>query len=165
MSDANWYYARGQEQVGPLSLEELARQIPRVSGERTLVYGPGMTSWMEARHVPAVMDAMRGTGGPPPVPSHRSADQIQYEIFGSEMQYAEVTLDPGGTAIAEAGSMMYMTSGIKMETVFGDGSRAQGGFLGKVMSAGKRMMTGESLFMTTYTNTSSQQERVAFAAP
>ena len=165
MSEANWYYARGREQVGPVTLEELVRQIAHVAGEATLVYGPGMTSWMEARHVQAVVDEMRGTGGPPPIPTHSQSDQIQYEIFGTEMQYAEVTLDSGGTAIAEAGSMMYMTPGIKMETVFGDGSRAQSGFLGKVLTAGKRMMTGESIFMTTYTNTSNQKERVAFAAP
>ncbi len=165
MSEANWYYARGQQQVGPVTLEELVEQLPGVAGEATLVYGPGMTSWMEARHVQAVVEALRGTGGPPPIPTHSRSDQIQYEIFGTEMQYAEVTLDPGGTAIAEAGSMMYMTPGIKMETVFGDGSRAQSGFLGKVMNAGKRMMTGESLFMTTYTNTSNRKEHVAFAAP
>src|SRR5688572_15150621 len=166
MSEANWYYARGREQVGPVTLDELVRQIAHVGGDATLVYGPGMTSWMEARHVQAVAEMMRGTGGPPPIPSHSRSDQIQYEIFGTELQYAEVTLDPGGTAIAEAGSMMYMTSGIKMETVFGDGSRAPaGGLLGKVLTAGKRMMTGESLFMTTYTNTSGQKERVAFAAP
>ncbi len=168
MSEANWYYARGQEQIGPVTLDELVRQIPRVAGERTLVYGPGMTSWIEARHVQAVAEAMRGTGAPPPVPPHRQSDQIQYEIFGTEMQYAEVTLDPGGTAIAEAGSMMYMTSGIKMETVFGDPSQrgGGGGIFGKLMTAGKRMMTGESLFMTTYTNASSnRKEVVAFAAP
>jgi uncharacterized protein (TIGR00266 family) len=168
MSEANWHYAQGQQQVGPMTLEELVRQIPRFAGDRTLVYGPNMTGWMEARHVQAVVEAMSGTdgaGAPPPIPPHARADQIQYEIFGSEMQYAEITLDAGGTAIAEAGSMMYMTSGIQMETVFGDGSRAQPGLLGKLMSAGKRMITGESLFMTTYTNTTSQPQRVAFASP
>ena len=165
MSEANWYYARGQEQIGPVTLEDLVRQIAHVSGDRTLVYGPGMTGWMEARHVQAVVEAMRGTGGPPPIPTHRHSDQIQYEILGTEMQYAEVTLDPGGTAIAEAGSMMFMTPGVKMETVFGDPSARGGGFLGKIMTAGKRVMTGESLFMTTFTNNSSQKEVVAFAAP
>ena len=83
MSEANWYYARGREQVGPVTLEELVRQIAHVAGEATLVYGPGMTSWMEARHVQAVVDEMRGTGRPPPIPSHSQSDQIQYEIFGT----------------------------------------------------------------------------------
>ena len=95
----------------------------------------------------------------------RRADEIDYQIFGGEMQYAEVTLDPGEMVIAEAGGMMYMTAGIKMDTVFGDPSHQQQGFWGKVVSAGKRVLTGESLFMTTFTNISSQREVVAFASP
>src|SRR5690349_20278397 len=82
----------------------------------------------------------------------KRADVIDYEIFGSEMQFAEITLDPGEMVIAEAGAMMYMTAGIKMETVFGDPSQQQQGFFGKMMSAGKRMLTGESLFLTTFSN-------------
>ena len=93
------------------------------------------------------------------------SDVIDYEIFGHEMQFAEVTLDPGEMVIAEAGSMMYMTSAIKLETVFGDPSQQDQGFFGKVMSAGKRMLTGESLFMTTFTNTGGKREVVAFASP
>jgi uncharacterized protein (TIGR00266 family) len=94
------------------------------------------------------------------------ADVIDYEIFGEEMQYVDVTLDPREMCIAEAGAMMYMTPGIKMETVFGDPSVAQsGGFLGKVMSAGKRVLTGESMFVTTFTNAGSDRQHVAFAAP
>jgi uncharacterized protein (TIGR00266 family) len=93
------------------------------------------------------------------------SDQIDYEIFGDDTQYVEVTLDPGETVIAESGAMMYMTSGIEMQTVFGDPS-SSGGFWNKVMSAGKRVLTGESLFMTTFTNSrSSEREKVAFAAP
>jgi uncharacterized protein (TIGR00266 family) len=97
--------------------------------------------------------------------SDRVADVIDVEIFGSEMQYVEITLDPGEMVIAEAGSMMYMSSGIKMETVFGDPSRQSGGIMGKLMSAGKRLLTGESLFMTTYQNTSRERLLVAFASP
>src|SRR6478672_2901379 len=95
----------------------------------------------------------------------KRSDVIDYEIFGSEMQYAEVTLDPGEMVIAEAGAMMYMTAGIKMETVFGDPSQQQQGFFDKVLSAGKRMLTGESIFMTTFSNISSRRETVAFASP
>jgi uncharacterized protein (TIGR00266 family) len=95
--------------------------------------------------------------------------EIDYEIFGHEMQFVEITLDPRETVIAEAGGMMYMTPGIHMETVFGDPSaqqNQQGGFLGKLVTAGKRVLTGESLFMTTFTNTArSGRERVAFASP
>jgi uncharacterized protein (TIGR00266 family) len=102
----------------------------------------------------------------PPPPGARRADVIDYEIFGNEMQYVEITLDPGETCIAEAGGMMYMTPGIQMQTVFGDPSAQQSqGFLGKVMTAGKRVLTGESLFMTTFTATGAGREQVAFASP
>jgi len=100
------------------------------------------------------------------VPRTVAADVIDYEIFGNEMQYVEVTLDPGEMVTADAGAMMYMTSGIQMNTVFGDPSQQQqGGFLGKVLTAGKRVLTGESLFITTFTNIAQQREQVAFAAP
>ena len=174
-TDRVWYYAVNGQQVGPMSLAELAQQLPRVGGERAHVYGPGMASWSEARAVPQVMSAMRsaagapgpggGYGAPPPPPRGGKADEIDYEVHGSEMQYVEITLDPGETCIAEAGGMMYMTPGIRMETVFGAPAAQQGGFLGKVMSAGKRMLTGESLFMTTFTAGGAARDKVAFAAP
>lgn len=92
-------------------------------------------------------------------------DVVDYEIKGSEMQFVEVELDPGEAAVGEAGSMMYMDAGIGLDTVFGDGSAQQGGFFGKLLGAGKRLVTGESLFTTVYTNNSRQKQRVAFAAP
>lgn len=166
MSEALWYYARGQERVGPMSLDDLARAIGAVNGDRTLVFGPGMTNWIEARHVGAIMERLHGAAPPPPPSAAERADEIDYEIFGNEMQYVEMRLAPGQMVIAEAGGMMYMTTGIRMETVFGDPSaRQQGGLLGKVVSAGKRMLTGESLFMTTFTNGGGGREAVAFAAP
>ena len=79
-------------------------------------------------------------------------DVVDYEIKGSEMQFVEVELDPGEAAVGEAGSLMFMDAGIAMDTVFGDGSASQGGFLGKLLGAGKRLVTGESLFTTVYTN-------------
>lgn len=97
--------------------------------------------------------------------SSRRSDEIDYELFGEEMQYVEVTLDPGEMVIAEAGGMMFMTSGIQMDTVFGDPSQQQQGFWSKVATAGKRALTGESLFMTTFTNVAANREVVAFAAP
>lgn len=92
-------------------------------------------------------------------------DVVDYEIKGSEMQFVEVELDPGEAAIGEAGSMMFMESGIEMDTVFGDGSQQQGGFFGKLLGAGKRLITGESLFTTVYSNQGQGKKRVAFAAP
>jgi len=91
-------------------------------------------------------------------------DVVDYEIFGNEMQYVEVELDPGEAAIGEAGAMMYMQDGIEMDTVFGDGSQ-QGGFFGKVLGAGKRLLTGEGLFTTIFHNEGRGKRRVAFAAP
>jgi uncharacterized protein (TIGR00266 family) len=93
-------------------------------------------------------------------------DVVDYEIKGSEMQFVEVELDPGEAAVGEAGSLFYMDAGIGMDTVFGDGSASQGGgFFGKLLGAGKRLVTGESLFTTVYTNHTPHKQRVAFAAP
>ena len=94
-------------------------------------------------------------------------DVVDYEIKGAEMQFVEVELDPGEAAVGEAGSMMFMDAGIGMDTVFGDGSQSSGGsgLFGKLLGAGKRLVTGESLFTTVYTNQSTTKLRVAFAAP
>jgi uncharacterized protein (TIGR00266 family) len=94
-----------------------------------------------------------------------SMDVVDFEIKGSEMQFVEVELDPGEAAIGEAGSMMFMDAGIDMDTVFGDGGKQEGGLFGKLLGAGKRLVTGESLFTTVYTNQGQGKRRVAFAAP
>ncbi len=91
--------------------------------------------------------------------------EIDYKIHGEEMQCVEIELDPQETVIAESGSFMFMDEDIEMATVFGDGSGQEQGFFGKLMSAGKRMLTGESLFMTTYTNMGHGKKRATFAAP
>ncbi len=92
--------------------------------------------------------------------------EIDYKIYGEELQFVEIELDPQETAIAESGAMMMMEDGIQMQTIFGDGSTQQsGGFLGKLMSAGKRILTGESLFMTAFTNAVQGKKKVSFAAP
>jgi uncharacterized protein (TIGR00266 family) len=90
---------------------------------------------------------------------------IDYRIFGDDMQFVEVELDPGEAAVAEAGGMMYMDDGIAMETVFGDGSQASRGFLDSLVGAGKRLLTGESLFMTVFVNQAPTKRSVAFGAP
>jgi uncharacterized protein (TIGR00266 family) len=93
-------------------------------------------------------------------------DVVDFEIKGAEMQYVEVELDPGEAAVGEAGSMFFMDAGITMDTVFGDGRpQAGGGLFGKLLGAGKRLVTGESLFTTVYTNSGAGKKRVAFAAP
>ena len=93
------------------------------------------------------------------------ADQIDYQICGHEMQFVEIELDPGESAIAEAGAMMFKDAAIQMDTAFGDGSKANTGFFGKLGAAGRRLITGESLFITVFTHQGQGKARVAFAAP
>jgi uncharacterized protein (TIGR00266 family) len=95
------------------------------------------------------------------------AHEVDYKLYGDDMQFVEIELDPGESVIAEAGAMMYMEDGIEMETIFGDGSQQSksSGLMGKFLSAGKRVVTGESLFMTLFGNDASGKKHVAFAAP
>ncbi|WP_461534109.1 TIGR00266 family protein [Sinomicrobium sp.] len=94
-----------------------------------------------------------------------TAHEIDYTIYGEEMQYVEIELDPQEAVVAEAGSFMMMDSGIKMDTIFGDGSNQDKGVLGKLFSVGKRLLTGESLFMTAFLNTGAGKKKVSFASP
>jgi uncharacterized protein (TIGR00266 family) len=93
------------------------------------------------------------------------AHEIDYHIYGEEMQYVEIELDPQEIVIAEAGSFMMMDNNIQMETIFGDGSEQQSGLFGKLLNAGKRVLTGESLFMTAFINQNNTKSKVSFAAP
>ncbi len=92
-------------------------------------------------------------------------DVIDYQIFGDDMQYVEVELDPNESVVGEAGSMFYMEDQIRMETIFGDGSASNSGLLGSLLGAGKRLITGESMFTTVYSNQGSGKRKVAFGAP
>lgn len=96
-----------------------------------------------------------------------TAHEIDYKIYGEELQFVEIELDPNETAIAESGAFMMMDSDIQMNTIFGDGSQQQssGGFFDKLLNAGKRLLVGESLFMTAFTNVGQNKKRVSFAAP
>ncbi len=96
----------------------------------------------------------------------RHNHEIDFKVYGEELQFVEIELDPTETAIAESGAMMMMEDGITMQTIFGDGSAQQPtGFFGKLVSAGKRVLTGESLFMTAFTNEGQGKKKVSFAAP
>jgi uncharacterized protein (TIGR00266 family) len=94
-----------------------------------------------------------------------TAHEIDYKIHGHEMQFVEVELDPGESAVSEAGSLMYKDPAIEMTTVFGNGTGQAGGFMDLLVGAGKRVLTGESLFTTVFTHTGTGKARVAFAAP
>lgn len=93
------------------------------------------------------------------------SEGIDYAIRGHEMQFVELELDDGESAIAEAGSMMFKSASVQMETIFGDGSQQSSGFMGTLLSAGKRLLTGESLFMTMFRQQGGGKGRVAFSAP
>jgi uncharacterized protein (TIGR00266 family) len=164
MSSAEWYCVVNGESEGPLSKEQLIARLPSVEGDETLVFGPGMSSWIAAKHVPGMRSAPEAPSMPR-APAARRADEIDYELYGDDMQFVEIELDPGEMAVAEAGAMMYMTAGIQMQTSFGDPSAQGQGLLGKVLSAGKRVLTGERLFMTTFTGEGPGKQQVAFAAP
>jgi uncharacterized protein (TIGR00266 family) len=92
-------------------------------------------------------------------------DLIDYQVIGAEMQFVECELDPGEAMVGEAGSLMYMDAGIVMDSIIGDGSAQTGGLFGKLLGAGKRLLTGESLFITIYSNETAQRQKLAFAAP
>lgn len=165
--EAQWYYVERGQSVGPLSKVALMEQLA-ARGPDTLVYGPGLANWTAARHVPGLLGGGSGDPDAPPMPpptsTARKADEIDYQIVGDDMQYVEVELDPAEMVVAEAGAFMYMTPGIEMQTQLGQPGKDQG-FLGKVLSAGKRMLTGESLFMTTFVSKGPGKQQVAFAAP
>src|SRR3954463_14454757 len=91
--------------------------------------------------------------------------EVDYKIYGDDMQFVEVELDPNEAVVAEAGGMMYMEDGIDMETIFGDGSGQNSGVFGALLGAGKRLLTGESLFMTAFMNKGVGKKKVAFGAP
>ena len=172
-----WYMAIGGHQVGPVAQSEIISNLQNGSIDaETLVFTAGMTSWQKVKEVAAFAPYVRGTAGasagqagatfvPPPAPGRRAHD-IDFEVHGNEMQFVEVELDPGEGAVAEAGSMMYMTGGIQMETIFGDGSQKQSrGVMDALLGAGKRLLTGESLFMTVFSNQGQGKHKVAFGAP
>ena len=167
-AQTQWYMAIGGHQVGPVSEDEVFSNLQNGSIDpNTLLFTAGMSNWTPLSQVPQFAASL-GTPAvvPPPIgAAARRAHDIDFKIFGEDMQFVEVELDPGESAVAEAGSLMYMTQAIRMETVFGDGSQQQSGIMGTLLGAGKRLLTGESLFMTVFTNQGSGKHRVAFAAP
>ena len=170
MSSAQWFMALSGRQVGPMPEQEVIANIENGTADgNTLVFTAGMTNWAPISTAPQFVPFLKGGVTPPPpsIPGgRRQAHEIDFKIFGEDMQFIEVELDPGESAVAEAGAMMYMTDGIAMETIFGDGSStSQGGIMGALLGAGRRILTGESLFMTVFTNNGAGKQRVAFAAP
>ncbi len=164
MSSDVWYIAVSGQQQGPMSKDDLLNKmrVGEVGGD-TLAFTTGMQNWTAVKDIPELH------GAPPPQPPRNSPPQrsheVDYEVFGEEMQFVEVELDPQETVIAEAGGMMFMEDGIEMETRFGDGSEPDKGMMGKLFDGVKRKFTGESLFMTWFSNHGHGKKRVAFGAP
>jgi uncharacterized protein (TIGR00266 family) len=170
-TDAQWYMAVGGHQVGPVGEDEIVSNIKNGSADgNTLVFISGMDNWTPLKDVERFRVHFASTpppnAAPPPVPGGRHAHEIDFNIVGEDVQFIEVELDPGESVVAEAGAMMYMTQGIDIETIFGDGSaQQQGGLMGALLGAGKRLLTGESMFMTVFTSRGPGKQKVAFAAP
>ncbi len=167
MSDIAWFVAIDGQQQGPMGEAEVVDKIKAGQiGRNAHVFCEGMAAWEPITSRSEFAGAF-GATAPPPVPRGQSADEIDYEIFGEEMQFVEITLDPNEACIGEAGAFMYMDPGIQMETIFGDGSgqNKKGGLMGMLVGAGKRVLTGESLFMTVFGNQGNSRQTVAFASP
>lgn len=169
-----WFLeADSGEKVGPVGIEE-ARAFA-VSHPESFAWREGFSDWKAVVKIQELSTEASGLVTTSFVPPSRitegrtnKADEIDYEIFGEDIQYIEIELDPDESAIAEAGSMMYKDTAIRMDTVFGDSSGSKedtGGFFDKLVGAGKRLITGESLFTTVFTHTGDGKAIVAFGAP
>jgi uncharacterized protein (TIGR00266 family) len=168
-----WFYVDTERQRHQATEEQLLSLASSgVIRPETLVWNDSLAGWLPAAQaLPGLFSAaappppIPGGGGPPALPM--KSHDVDYEIHGNEMQLIEVELDPGETVIAEAGAMNYMEDGISFETRMGDGSEASGsGFMGMLKNVGKRVLTGESIFMTHFTNKApGGKKRVAFASP
>ena len=167
MSDKQWYVAVDGQSFGPFSEGDLrAKFQAREYTGQNHVFTEGMKGWIPAESVDEFSaTASAAPAPPPPAPNTGRADVIDFKIHGTEMQFVEIELDPGESVVAEAGGMMYMENGIEMNTIFGDGGGQDGGFMDKLVGAGKRMLTGESLFMTVFTQQGTGKAKAAFASP
>jgi uncharacterized protein (TIGR00266 family) len=162
----NWYVALNGVQQGPFSPAQIQQGIATgMYTQDTLVWRQGFANWLPLAQTPELLQP--AFTRPPANLGARAADEIDYQIHGNEMQFVEIELDPRESVVAEAGAMMYMSDGIQMETVFGDGSHGSetGSFMDKMLGAGKRLITGESLFTTVFTFMGLGKGKVAFAAP
>ena len=160
-----WYLSYDGQSIGPL---DLAAAIAKVRQDRNgHCWRAGFAEWIPiASCAELTAESLPAAQAPPPT-ALRGTDTVDYTIHGEDMQFIEIGLDPGESVVAEAGAMMYKDATVQMETVFGDGSHAgQGGsFVDKLVSAGKRVITGETLFTTVFSNAGSGKARAAFAAP
>lgn len=164
---STWFVAEKGKTKGPYTPDEIRAGL--TAGRYrpgTMVWKQGFADWQPIAQVAELAAAHPAATEMPPLPAGGvHCQEIDYKIFGNEMQFVEVELDPEESVVAEAGAMMHMTDGIEMETIFGDGSASQSGFLDKLVGAGKRLISGAGLFCTVFSNRHPGKARVAFAAP
>ena len=162
-----WHYHTPSGSNGSIEEENLNELVQNGTlKSSTFVWSSGMTEWEPAGKVlPALFTNDTAPPAFPQKSSGKRSHEIDFKILGESIQMVEIELDPQETVIAEAGAMNYMDEGITFETKMGDGSTPDTGFMGKLMQVGKRALTGESLFMTHFTNRGSGKKTVAFAAP
>jgi uncharacterized protein (TIGR00266 family) len=179
--NTEWFleYDNGKT-VGPISTVEAKRYAK--DDNSGFAWKEGFSDWKPIKDISELQprtNSLYGRGGrvptPPPSramgvsqPAFEKADEIDYKIFGEDIQYVEIELDPHESVVSEAGSMMYKDSSIVMDTIFGDGSGSKvdnGGFFDKLVGAGKRLITGESLFTTVFTHEGQGKAKLAFASP
>lgn len=159
---SQWFLSYEGQQQGPFDQSVAAQKAQ--ANPSGFAWREGLAEWVPISQV-AELCQPPTPSAPPPASRPTVADEIDFKIFGTEMQFVEIELDPGESAVAEAGAMMYKDSCIQMQTIFGDGSQQTGGFMSKLLGAGKRLLTGESLFMTVFTHEGSGKAHVAFGAP
>ncbi|MFT5390128.1 MAG: hypothetical protein ACI8PT_000311 [Gammaproteobacteria bacterium] len=160
---SQWFISFDGQQLGPLGqAQAVAEAFQHPEG---FAWREGFTEWVPLTKVTELRPQSTKCPVPPPPMGRRSSDEIDYEIHGSEMQYVELELDPGESAIAEAGAMMFKDPSITLSAVFGDGSGQDGRFMDKLLGAGKRVLTGENMFTTVFTHEGQGKGRLAFAAP
>ncbi len=160
---AQWYFSYDGQQSGPFDQAQAAAQASQ--NPNGYVWKDGYAEWLPISAVAELSQSAAPPMAPPTAPT--KADEIDYKIMGAEMQFVEIELDPEESAVAEAGALMYKEKDIEMTTIFGDGSKQQeqSGIINKMVGAGKRLLTGESLFMTVFTHKGASKGHVAFGAP
>lgn len=160
---AQWYLSYDGNQSGPFDQSQAIAQVRK--NPDGYAWREGYADWLPIRKIGELSSGPTAVPTPPPISTTARAHEIEYKIIGNEMQFVEVELDPGESAVAEAGAMMYKDKSVAMETILGDGSNSGGGFMDKLLGAGKRLLTGESLFMTVFSHKGRGKAHVAFGAP
>lgn len=160
---AAWYLSYSGQQFGPFDDATVVAKVK--DHPQAYAWKEGFENWVPVSQVPELSGAAgTSTTAPPPV-SRLLADVIDFRICGTEMQFVEIELDPGESVIAEAGSLMYKSSAIAMDTILGDGRASESSFVDKLIGAGKRLLTGEGLFLTVFTHQGQGKAHAAFASP